>query len=64
MLGGNLGSLLYGDVSVMHPAKLHSLVREFIFLINMSRLIRKSVFSVSDEVLHKPGCTPQKIARG
>ena len=30
----------------------------------MSRVVRKPVFGVSDQVRHKSGCTAQKIARG
>ena len=31
--------------------------------LNLSLVVRKPVFGVSDQVRHKPGCEPQKMAR-
>ena len=32
-------------------------------LLYLDGIVRKSVFRVSDQVCHKPGCKPQKMAK-
>ena len=62
MLGGNLGSLFYGDVSVMQYVISHFGIDDRILIvivsvpIHLSLVMRKPVFGVSDLVRHKPGC--------
>ena len=55
ILGGNMGPLLYGDVSmiVKFQGNQTSDSEEHLSLLD----VRKPVFGVSDLVRHKPGCT-------
>ena len=36
----------------------------FVAVVDLMRIVRKSVFGVSDQVTHKPGRTAIRVARG